>query len=228
MTPRPTLRAIGLLAAAALALPAMAASRAELETALGGDGLQQVRVKGLDLVFARPGASLAAYQRVKVDALEVDFDKSWNPRRSGSSLRLSADEREALRREVARTVSEAFAQALQAGGRYPLTDQTGPDVLRVKPRIVDLYVNAPDAAAAGPNRSYTLSTGRMTLRAELFDGASGELLARVADRREGRDIGQLQLASPSRNAWEASQAAAHWARVLHEVLDKAHQGLARP
>jgi hypothetical protein len=43
------------------------------------DGLQRVDVKGIDLAYARPGASLAAYKRVRIDPVDVEFDASWDP-----------------------------------------------------------------------------------------------------------------------------------------------------
>ena len=43
------------------------------------DGLQKTSVRNIDLVYARPGATLAAYKRVKLDPVEVAFSPSWNP-----------------------------------------------------------------------------------------------------------------------------------------------------
>ena len=109
---------------------------------------------------------------------------SWNPTRTGSSLKLSAQEKETIRTGVAKLVEEEFAREIQAGGRYPVVTETAPDVLRVRAGIVNLYINAPDT---GPGRSRTIvsSAGEMTLIAELTDSASGQVLARVADRQRG-------------------------------------------
>lgn len=210
------------LLASMLVLPVFAASKAELEQALSHDGLQKVSVKGLDLAFARPGASLAAYGRVKLEPVEVAFHKDWNPTRTGSRLKLSAEERENIRSGTAKIVYEEFAKALRTKSNYQVVDEIGPDVLRVKINIVNLYVNAPDTLSAGRSRTYTVSAGEMTLFAELFDSETGAILARVVDRREARSTGMMQLSSSVVNAGEAQTMAASWARILRDALDKAH------
>jgi hypothetical protein len=58
------------------------------------DGLERIGVKGIDLAYMRPGASLAHYRRVLLDPVQVAFSKDWDPERTGSRMKLSADERE--------------------------------------------------------------------------------------------------------------------------------------
>ena len=195
-----TVRAAGLLAMAVALSSALAASgKDELEARMSRDGLQKTNVKNIDLAYARPGATLAAYKRVKLDPVEVVFHPSWNPTRTGSSLKLSAQEKETIRSGVAKLVEEEFAREIQAGGRYPVVTETAPDVLRVRAGIVNLYINAPDT---GPGRSRTIvsSAGEMTLIAELTDSASGQVLARVADRREATNT-RMQLT----NKWSTNR-----------------------
>lgn len=208
----------------ALVLPwpeALAATKADLEQAMSHDGLQQISVKGIALAYARPGATLAGYNRVKLDPVEVAFRKDWDPKRTGSSLKISADERENIRNGVARIVHDEFLRELQAKSSYQVVNEAGPDVLRVKAHIVNLYVNAPAAMSAGRSRTYTVSAGEMTLFAELFDSETGEVLARVVDRREARGTGMMTLSSSVVNAGEAEAIASTWARILRDGLDKA-------
>ena len=58
----------------------------------------------------------------------------------------------------------------------------GPGVLRLTPKLRDFYVNAPSKTAPGV-QPYTVYAGEATLELEARDGASGELLAKVVDRR---------------------------------------------
>jgi hypothetical protein len=62
----------------------------------------------------------------------------------------------------------------------------------------------------------------MTIFAELYDSETGELLARVVDRREARGTGMLTLTNSVVNAEEARAIASSWARILRGALDKAH------
>ena len=185
MTMTDMLKAACLLALTVALTNASAATK-EVEQALSQGGLQKTKVKDIDLAYVRPGASLAAYKRVKLEPVQVEFRKSKDPSRAGSAIKLSSEEREKIRSNVAKVVQEEFAKELQKSSAYQVASDAGPDVLRVKPRILDLYVNAPDV---GPGRTRTLvsSAGEMTLVAELSDSASGQVLARVADRRDARD-----------------------------------------
>jgi hypothetical protein len=211
-----------LLIIAGLCSPAHAALDKQLVASLSAGGLQPVEVKGLDQAFSKPDVSLAAYTKVKLDPVEVSFAKGWDPEKTGTRFKLTPQEREDIAAGVARNVSEAFAKTLQARSTYQLTDTAGPDVLRVKARIIDLIVNAPDVMAPGRTRTYTMSTGSMTLVAELYDSQSNEVLARVADHRESRFNEMWRLTNSVVNDAEVRDVAARWGRILRDALDKAH------
>ncbi len=207
---------------ALLAMHAAAAFGTELDKAMAYDGLQKISIKGVDVAFARPDATLVGYSRIMLEPIDVAFHKDWKPTRVGSNIKLSARERENIATGVAKVVFEEFVKQLQSDGNYQVVTEAGPDVLRVKAKIVNLYVNAPDTGSAGRSRSYTVSPGEMTIFAELYDSETGELLARVVDRHVARQTGPLMLTSSVVNADEVRAAAASWARTLRIALDKAH------
>lgn len=212
------------LLASTLALaPAFAATpMAQLEEALSHDGLKKITVKGIDLAYARPGATLAGYGKVKLEPVDVAFRKDWDPARTGSRLKVRAEDRENIRTGVAKIVQDEFVKELQSKGSYQVVNDSGPDVLRVNIHIVNLYVTAPDTNEAGRSRTYTVSAGEMTLVLELFDSETGEVLARVVDRREARGAGGMSISNSVMNAGEAQLIASSWARILRNGLDKAH------
>src|SRR5437870_1375763 len=154
-------RIVILLAPTFLLTSAFGASKADLDRTMSYDGLAPIKVKGIDLAYARPGATLAGYSRVKLDTVEVAFSKNWDPNRPGSRIKLTPEERENIRTGVAKIVYDEFAKALQAKSSYKVVDESGPDVLRVKAKIINLYVNAPDTGGAGRSRTYTVSAGEM-------------------------------------------------------------------
>jgi hypothetical protein len=210
------------LGLALLTMSALAAPKADVHAAMSYDGLEQISIKGIDLAYARPGASLAAYDKVRIEPIEVAFRKDWNPKRTGSELRLDAAERENIRTGVAKIVRDEFVKALEAGSGYRVVAESGPDVLRVNASVLNLYVNAPEGRSAARTRTYTVSAGEMTLVAELRDSETGEVLARVVDRREARQYNRLTLTDSVMNTAEARDIAAAWALVLRNGLDKAH------
>lgn len=211
------------LALVALAAPAaFAQSRAELDEAMSHDGLQRIKVKGIDLAYARPGASLAGYNAVMIDPIDVSFRKDWDPTKAGSRTKLSTAERDNIRRGVADIVREELVKELQGKSVYKVVTAPGPDVLRVRAGIANLYVNAPDTMSAGRTRTYAVSAGEMTLVAELLDSETGSIVSRVIDRREAQGTGTMTLTNSVVNAAEARSIASSWARILRSRLDAAH------
>lgn len=215
-----------MLASALLVSPAYADGQKSDPSA---DGLEPIKLKGIDHALVRPGVQLADYTRIRLDPIDVSFDKNWNPTRTGSHLYLRPQDREKIRTGMADVVREAFEQALTTprNGRpgYTLTDDDGSDVLRVRVAIVDLYVTAPDTNEPGLIRVYTVSTGEATLRAELVDSVSGTVLARLTDTRESRSpSGRLELTDRIRNRSDAEGVASAWGRILRKYLDAANAG----
>lgn len=222
MTTIATFKAACLLALTLALTGSLAATKKDVDDAMSSGGLQKTSVKGLELAYVRPGASLAAYKRVKLDPVEVQFDRSWDPTRTGSRIKLSSEEREKIRASVAKLVEEEFTKTLQKGGTYQIATEPGPDVLRAKISVLNVYINAPTGTGAGRSKTYVSSAGQMTLLAELADSMSGQLLARVADRREANSLARMERADRIENEGAAREVAAAWAQILRNALDKAH------
>jgi hypothetical protein len=186
------------------------------------DGLKLVKRPGLDTVYIREGVSLAQYRKVMLDPVEVSFDKNWDPRR-GTTSRLEAADPVAIQKGLAELARDVFRRELEKKGGYPLVAEPGADVLRVRARIVDLYINAPDTGSAGSTRVYVVNAGEMTLMAELYDSVTNTLLARVIDRQRGleRGLNELQIANRVTNTAEADRILRFWASRLRNALDKA-------
>jgi hypothetical protein len=215
---------IPLLLIAAAASAQSASQRRDIAEALSVDGLKEIKVRGIDMAFARPGASLAGYTKVRIEPIGVSFHKNWNPTVPGSRFRLSTEQQENIRNGVGKLVYDTFVDELQKNG-YDIVKTAGPDVLDVQAAVINLYVNAPDVPTAGRVRTYTVSAGEMTLVAALADSETGEVIARVFDRTEGRNVGNFTLSSNVFNVAEARAAAASWARTLRMSLDNARSAV---
>lgn len=212
---------IVLAAASVLALNVPTPSAAADASAQSWEGLTRVKRRGLDEVYVREGTTLAQYTRVMLDPVEVSFDRNWDPRRGPGALE-SADP-VAIRQGLAKLARDVFRRELEKKGGYPLVEEPGKDVLRVRAQIVDLYINAPETSSASPTRTYVVSAGEMTLVAELHDSQTNALLARVVDRQRGleRGLDELQIANRVTNTAEADRILSQWAGRLRNALDKA-------
>ncbi len=213
-------RPLLLLASVLAFTSAPAASNKQLEEAMTADGLQQIKVKGIDVAYAKPGATLAGYTEVQIDPFEVSFRKDFDPTKVASRMKYSAGELERIRTGVGTLVREEFVKELEGAG-YKVVTSSGPNVLRFRAAIANLYVNAPDTMEPGRTRTYVMSAGEMTLVAELSDSETGALLARVVDRREARDTGMLTWSNSATNSAEARNIARSWAKILRKGLDAA-------
>jgi hypothetical protein len=183
------------------------------------DGLNLVKVKGIDIAYVRPGATLAPYKRVMLDPAHVEFDKNWDPEKTGSRMKLSAEDREKIRTELAGLFDKTFKEELEKKNGYTVVTEAAPDVLRVSAALINVYVNAPDTMEPGRSRTYVVNAGRATLIAELRDSETGQILARVADAREARESGFMQVSNSAWNSAEAQAMISDWARILRKRMD---------
>ena len=159
---------------------------------------------------------------MRLDPIEVEFDKNWKPNDSqrGASRRLTNDDLEKIKKALAEEFRKVFTEELTENG-YQVVTEDDDDVLRVSAAIVNLYITAPDKMSAGRSRTYTTSTGHMTLVAELRDSVTGKLMARAVDTVQGRDTGSFQISNSVTNMSAARTALSKWARVLREGMDEA-------
>ena len=188
------------------------------------DGLELTKKKGLDLVYIRPNVEFKAYKDVMIDKLEVAFDKNWDPNRSvkGTAGRLSTEDMQRIKDDMAKEFQKVFVEELGKGG-YAVVEKMGDDTLRVTPGLANVYINAPDTSMSTPGRTTTYTTqgaGRMTLVMELRDAPTGQLLARVLDTKAGSDTGWAQVTNSVTNSADFRRAVRSWAQRLVKGLDK--------
>jgi len=132
------LLATGIVAAL---LPAMAADEPPKEW----DGLVRVNSKQIDHLYKLPEANFSGYKRVRLDPIEVEFDKNWKPNESerSPSRRLTNSDLEKIKKTLAEEFRKVFTEELAKNG-YPVVDQDDDDVLRVSAAIANLYITAPE------------------------------------------------------------------------------------
>lgn len=213
-----------LLAAALLAAPTLLAGCASTSSAGAipddWDGLKRRPSTELSGVWVRPNVEFKGYKSVRIDPVQVEFDKGWDPNRGikSASRRISQEEIKEIRDGLAAGLQGALGKALAAGG-YPVVEADGEETLRVGAGLVNVYINAPPRDEMSRTRTYTLDAGQMTLAMELRDSVTGQLLARVVDTAQGQDLRGLQWATGAGNAFEATQVFNRWAGALRRALD---------
>ena len=157
------------------------------------DGLSKVKSKRLDLAYLQPGADFRGYTKVMLDPTEVAFAKNWQRDYNSStgrdiSARVSDRDVEAAIVKGVAASNEILAEAWSQGG-YEVVTQPGPDVLRVKTGVVNIWVNAPDVRTAGRTHTFAREAGQATFFVEARDSLTGALLGRAVDQSYAGDGG---------------------------------------
>ena len=207
------------LVSAMLCAPLVAAQSADSAWTQGG--LQPITVKGLDAAFAKPGASLAQYDKVLLRPVEVAFQKNWARNMStGTRMRVSSEDMQRIRSRLATRLQDAVRSELAAGG-YKLVDAPGDDVLDVQMDIVNLYVPAP-AVHPGMHQPdvYAVSAGQATLVVQLNDSVTGDAIARAVQHYAAAEAVRMTRIDNFENDVEAGKACAIWAKSLRDALDR--------
>ncbi len=188
------------------------------------DGLHRVPDSKLAIVYAQPGADLSPYNRIQLLDAYVAFKKNWErDQRSGSinTFRVSSRDMEKIKNSLSEEFQTVFEDALEEAG-YAVTDESGEDVMIVRPAIINLDVNAPDTPTAGRSRTYTSSAGEMTLYVELYDSLTGDIIAKALDRRFDRaNAGFYTWTNSVTNRAAAQRILKGWAKILVNALNEA-------
>jgi hypothetical protein len=204
--------AAGLAALMCLAMPS---SRAE-DAPTSWDGLIEIKPKRLEAAYLLPGADFRPYVKLMIDPVEVAFKKDWakNYNRDATTLsqRLTQEDIDRISKAARDNFAEVFTEAYKNAGLEIVT-APGPDVLRVRPGVVDLYVTAPDTMTSGRSRTFTTESGQATLFLEVRDSTSGALLGRALDRRATRNTGRVQISNSVTNLSDFRILFKQWADI---------------
>lgn len=213
------------LVTASLALPFTLAHAADDEhPEISDDGLHLQKSKDARVVYVRPGATLEPYTRVAILECYVEFEKDWQRRYNQSAplgARLTDTDADKIKSAIAAEFKKVFTDELQTKGGYQVVDVAAPDVMILRPALVNVIVTAPDVANTGMTRTIVASAGQMTLFLELYDSTSSQILARIIDPKADPS-GFAQRASRVTNKAAADEMLREWAQKLRKHLDAVH------
>jgi hypothetical protein len=190
------------------------------------DGLQRVKLKGMDSAYVRPGADFSVYSKIIIDPIEVAFSKNWDKRGGTDERKVSAEQLEDIKQRMGKLAEETFTKVFSENNGPQVVTAPGPDVLRFSSAIVDLWPRAVDTNETGRNYTFTTSAGSAVLYAELRDSETGQLIGRIVDGREARNSGTMRWTNSVENTAEARGMVSDWARILRKRFDAIHQASA--
>jgi hypothetical protein len=186
------------------------------------DGLQLTKSTKSRLVYVKPGATFSQYDKFAILDCYVEFEKNWQKRYNDSQVglqgRVNDDDVQRMKTGLAAEFKKVFVKELQGKGGYQIVDKAGPDVLILRPALINVEVSAPDLMTAGIGATVVHSAGQMTLYLELWDSTTNTILARIMDA-QADDSPFAQQANRVTNVAAADDILQGWARELRQRLD---------
>jgi hypothetical protein len=192
------------------------AFRSDREQALSPD---TGPIAGADLVYVKEDAPVEAFDKVMLDPVVFHFQDA-------SRLEsIQPSDRERLSDALHDALTEALDDA------YPIVDEAGPNVLRVRVAITDVVPSNPllNTLSSISPVGLTISTvkkqmtgshagvGQATVEAEILDSQTNERLAAAIDVKSGEKFKVIQ----GMDRWgHAEDAFRFWAKSLRGWLDK--------
>jgi hypothetical protein len=188
---------------------------------VSADGLRLSKQDKFAAVYIKDGAAFGDYDKVAILDCTIEFRKNWQ-RDQNEDIPFSVKDKDVARIKsaLATEFSKVFSQELVARGETVVTE-AGPDVLVLRPAIINLDISVPDAMERIDEVTLTTSAGQMTLYMELYDSTTNELLARVIDPEESRDFGNFVVRNEVTNLADANRILKKWADTLGDFLMQA-------
>jgi hypothetical protein len=210
---------LGVCAGIALCVPMQL--RADAPPQTDKDGLVLKTQTKQRLIYVRPGATLAPYDRVALLDCYVEFQKDWqrqfNESKIGLEGRVTDSDVERMKQGLAAEFKKIFTKELESGG-YQVVDTAAPDVLVLRPALVNVVVTAPDILTPGISATVVRSAGQMTLYLEFWDSSTNTVIGRVLDA-EADNSPFAQAANRVNNVAAADRILQAWAVELRKHLD---------
>lgn len=188
-------------------------------------GLKLVTNTAHRLVYLADDADLHQYTRVWIIDCAVAFEKNWqrnyNRHERSLDLKVSDKDMERIKSDLAAEFRKQFTKVMTARG-YEVVSEAAPDVMIIRPAIINLQVTAPDTRSATRTQTYVASAGQMTLYMELYDSVSGAQLAIVEDAKDAGRGMPMMMASRVSNIAAADRMLNSWANELADHLGDVH------
>jgi hypothetical protein len=155
------------------------------DAALTRDGLRLVELSGFQRAWVRPGVSFTDYHGIRLHEQDIAYRQppgSVRDRISGNitgNYSLTNHVRTSFSQYLVQIFAKEFGES-----ELDIVEETGPGVLDARVGLVNLVIRWPLDFLGGEYDHYVDSIGAVSIRVDLHDSVSGELIARVAERAE--------------------------------------------
>lgn len=188
------------------------------ENAAQTDGLVKVASKAVDSMYIKPATDLSAYTSLLLEDAHVSFRKDAYNRHLGNKIQAQKAIDKASH-QLKTVFRDTFTNVITDKGQLNLVTTANQHTLRVIPKLTDVYLAYLKEEEQTANmKVYAKSAGEMTLELALHDAQSGELLARIVDKREATEWAHFMRQTKSGATQQSKRMIARWANTLNDGL----------
>lgn len=177
------------------------------------------------LAYKKEEVDFSTYNKVQILPSKVAFKKNWqrNYNRSQSSLSRRINDQDVIqiKEKVANLFDDVFKEEFGHDDTFPLVNKVTSNTLVIRPAIINLTVTSPAINTSSNMNTYISEAGKATLFIELYDGVSGEILARIISASVAGDHSYYNWASRASNHADAKRMIKTWAEKLKVAFDEA-------
>lgn len=174
-------------------------------------------------MFVRLDTDFKNYTKIKLDNLDLSYVVVEQPYSRGYPHWRHWELTEKDRLKLTELYRTAMLRQLQEQGGYEVAETDGEGVMTIKVYLLEIAPNAPkdDLRSFGVRgKVISQGAGSATIAFELYDAASGNILAAGKDRRDaGNSWGANNRFN---NLQDVRQLFNTWARLLRKHLDHVH------
>lgn len=204
--------------AAALVLGGTAQAKKDELPETTTEGLRLATNNKHRIVYVADDVDFKQYSKVYIVDCAVAFKKNWQRDYNRNERDLSRQVRDSdvtrIKNNLAAEFKKVFTETMTEQGIEVVTE-AGPDVIILRPAIINLVVNAPDIRSAGRAYQFTGDPGQMTLYLELYDSVSSAMLAKIMDAQDaGRRTPTMNYTTSVSNIAAADRILKGWATEL--------------
>ncbi len=195
------------------------------------EGMELKKSTRSTVAYKKEGVDFSEYDKVQILPSAVAFKKNWkrdyNRDQSSLTTRIRDNDVIRIKTEVAKLFDEVFKEEFGKDADFPIVDTVTSGTLVIRPAIINLDVTSPDIQSSVNVKRYASDAGQATLFLELYDGVSGEILARIINVSVAGDNSYYQWATRVSNRADATRMIRKWAKALRIKYDEAHMPTAK-
>lgn len=204
---------VGLIACA-LPLSVMVSA----DTAQVPAGLEKVKVKRLDHVYARPGIDWSQYSKVIVDPLDMSQTVIKAPSHTLKKDIPTLNDKNSAPFKA--SFMKAFTREFTEDDLLVEVKDAKPGTLRISAKLLEIaptYFPNSRTEFSSRNKVYSETAGKLEMQFEIRDAATGELLTQATDKREANRMWREN--NPIENRAQINQIMGTWARIFRTHLE---------